>query len=159
MDPALAKSEERDAQLIDATITFELVARDWLAKTASERAATTTKKKSLAGQKPAPANWQYANLRDQATRRPLDRPESAGSRIESAHRVKHVCGQILRFAVASGLAERDMTADLRGALATSVTEHYASINTSVLLIDGFINSAAVHSSECNSEDGLWSVQN
>ncbi|NVM75639.1 integrase [Duganella sp. SG902] len=50
----MAKSEERDAQLIDATITFELVARDWLAKTASERAATTTKKKSLAGQKLLP---------------------------------------------------------------------------------------------------------
>jgi integrase len=47
--------------------------------------------------------------------------------IDSAHRVKQVCGQVFRYAVASGLAERDVTADLRGALATALKSNYAAI--------------------------------
>lgn len=37
--------------------------------------------------------------------------------FESAHKVMQICGQVFRFAVASGLAARDANADLRGALA------------------------------------------
>jgi hypothetical protein len=35
---------------------------------------------------------------------------------ESTHRVKQICGQVIRFAVASGIVERDVTVDLKGAL-------------------------------------------
>jgi integrase len=47
--------------------------------------------------------------------------------IESAHRVKQLCGQVFRFAVATGLAERDVTVDLKGALASAPTSHFAAI--------------------------------
>ena len=47
--------------------------------------------------------------------------------IESAHRVKQICGQVLRFAVATGLAERDVTSDLKGALSVPVKGNYAAI--------------------------------
>lgn len=47
--------------------------------------------------------------------------------IESAHKIKQLCGQVFRFAVASGLADRDMTADLRGALSAVPEAHYAAI--------------------------------
>lgn len=46
---------------------------------------------------------------------------------ESAHRVKSLCGQVFRFAVAIGLAERDVTADLKGALASVKANHFAAI--------------------------------
>lgn len=46
---------------------------------------------------------------------------------ESAHRVKQICGQALRFAVAMGLIERDVTADLKGALTVPVRGNYAAI--------------------------------
>ncbi|MEO7495303.1 MAG: site-specific integrase [Massilia sp.] len=46
---------------------------------------------------------------------------------ESAHRVKQICGQVLRFAVATGLAERDVTADLKGALTVPARGNYAAI--------------------------------
>ena len=36
--------------------------------------------------------------------------------IESAHRVKQICGQVFRFAVAESLVDRDVTADLKGAV-------------------------------------------
>jgi hypothetical protein len=51
----------------------------------------------------------------------------ARSAVESAHRVKQVCGQIFRFAVALDLVERDITADLRGALAPTVKGNFAAI--------------------------------
>jgi integrase len=41
--------------------------------------------------------------------------------------VKQVCGQIFRFAVATDLAERDVTADLKGALASVPKGHFAAI--------------------------------
>ncbi len=47
--------------------------------------------------------------------------------FDSAHRVKQICGQVFRFAVAEGVAERDVTADLRGALAAVPKGHYAAI--------------------------------
>lgn len=47
--------------------------------------------------------------------------------LETAHRVKFVCGQIFRYAVATGRAERDPTADLKGALPPRRKKHHASI--------------------------------
>ena len=47
--------------------------------------------------------------------------------IESAHKIKQLCGQVFRFAVASGLADRDMKTDLRGALSAVPEAHYAAI--------------------------------
>ena len=47
--------------------------------------------------------------------------------IETTHRVMSVCGQILRSAVATGRADRDITTDLRGALKTVKEKHLASI--------------------------------
>ncbi|MCP4475470.1 MAG: site-specific integrase, partial [Gammaproteobacteria bacterium] len=48
--------------------------------------------------------------------------------IETAHRVLGVCGQVFRYAVATGRVERDITADLRGALAPiKPPEHFAAV--------------------------------
>jgi hypothetical protein len=46
----------------------------------------------------------------------LKRIESRG-KMETTHRVRSDCGNIFRYAVASGRAERDPTIDLRGAIA------------------------------------------
>lgn len=45
----------------------------------------------------------------------LRRIESRGA-VETAHRCKSIAGQVLRFAIATGRAERDISVDLRGAL-------------------------------------------
>ncbi len=45
----------------------------------------------------------------------LRRIESRGA-LEKAHRVKQICGQVFRYAIATGRAERDPSADLKGAL-------------------------------------------
>jgi integrase len=56
----------------------------------------------------------------------LRRVESRGKH-ETAHRTRQRCSQIFRFAVASGRARRDVTVDLRGALAAVKTESLAAI--------------------------------
>ncbi len=45
--------------------------------------------------------------------------------IDIAHRVLQTCGQIFRYAIATGKAERDVAADLRGALKTRKKNNYA----------------------------------
>lgn len=56
----------------------------------------------------------------------LRRVESKGT-YETARKLRGYCGQIFRYAIASGLATRDVSQDLRGALAPKVTNHLASI--------------------------------
>ena len=52
--------------------------------------------------------------------------EARGS-IDTAHRAMQICGQVFRYAVAVGSAERDVTVDLRGALATIPESHFSAI--------------------------------
>ena len=46
----------------------------------------------------------------------LRKIEARGT-FETTHRAKQRCGQIFRYAIATGRAEHDISADLRGALA------------------------------------------
>ena len=41
--------------------------------------------------------------------------------------MRQVCGQIFRYGVSAGLVERDVTADLKGALSAIPRSHYAAI--------------------------------
>lgn len=47
--------------------------------------------------------------------------------VESAHRVLQYCSQVLRYAIATGRAERNPVADLRGALPPVKQTHHAAI--------------------------------
>ena len=47
--------------------------------------------------------------------------------IETAHRTLNICGQVFRYAIATGRAERDVSADLKGALPPVKTQHLAAV--------------------------------
>lgn len=47
--------------------------------------------------------------------------------IETAHRLKDACGQVLRYGVAAGLCERNPVVDLRDALPPVQTRHLAAV--------------------------------
>ncbi|GGC62070.1 tyrosine-type recombinase/integrase [Marinobacter halophilus] len=49
--------------------------------------------------------------------------------LESAHRVKTLIGQVFRYAVSTGRASRDVTADLRGLLPPAKPKHHAAVVT------------------------------
>jgi hypothetical protein len=119
IDPGVDKREKKQIQLAAAANTFEAVARHWLKKTAADRAESTQGKLTTWFEKDA---FPYLGKKPISAITPRDvlfavqKMEARGV-FESAHKLKRICGQVFRFAVASGLAERDVTADLRGALA------------------------------------------
>lgn len=129
IDPSQVKQDNKKTKISAAAHTFEIVARQWLAKTASERATSTQEKVTnwlnhdvfpFIGARPISA------IVPRDVLAPVQKMEDRGA-VESAHRVKQICGQVFRFAVASGFAERDVTADLKGALAAPEKRHYAAI--------------------------------
>jgi len=56
----------------------------------------------------------------------LRKLEAQGT-VETAHRVKQICGQVFRYAIATGRTDRDPAADLRGALTPAKPKRMASI--------------------------------
>jgi len=49
--------------------------------------------------------------------------------LESAHRARIICGQVFRYAVATGRASRDKTTDLKGALPQPAKKHFAALTS------------------------------
>ena len=56
----------------------------------------------------------------------LRKIEARGT-LETARRVNQICGQIFRYAIATGKTDRNPSADLRGALTPPKTKHMASL--------------------------------
>lgn len=127
--PGLAKREDKLRRSEIANQTFEAVALSWLSKTEAERAATTQEKVTGWLRKDL---FPYIGAVPISTIKPRDalitvQRMEARRAVESAHRVRQICGQVFRFAVASGLIERDIMADLKGALDSPKKTHYAAI--------------------------------
>ena len=129
IDPSTAKREEKRAKADALAHTFELVARDWLAKTAAERAATTQNKITSWLEKdviPFIGALPMSSIGPRDVLAALRKMEARGA-LDSVHRVKQVTGQVFRYAVAIGAAERDVTQDLKGSLAKAAPSHFAAI--------------------------------
>ncbi len=58
----------------------------------------------------------------------LRRIEDRGA-IETAHRVKQICGQVFRYAIATGRGDRDPSVGLKGALSPAKPKHMATITS------------------------------
>jgi integrase len=67
-----------------------------------------------------------ATIRPRDVLRVIQRVEARGA-IDSSHRIKQVCAQIFRFGVAMDVVERDVTVDLKGALAPVPRTNYAAL--------------------------------
>lgn len=55
------------------------------------------------------------------------RPIEKRAALETAQRALQDCGRIFRYAIATGRAERNIAADLQGALTSPKSKHFASI--------------------------------
>ncbi|GAB2851645.1 tyrosine-type recombinase/integrase [Pseudoduganella ginsengisoli] len=129
IDPSQAKRNDRSARAAAAEQTFEVIAHQWLSKIAPTRTASTQEKVRGWLEKnifPAIGKKPITEIKPRDVLAAVQKMEARGA-VESAHRVKQVCGQIFRFAVALDLVERDITADLRGALAPTVKGNFAAI--------------------------------
>jgi len=128
-----AKVEEEEAAKVAEearnAATFEKVAREWHAR-ASEHLAPSNALATMQRLEKNVFPWigskPIADIRPPDILAPLRLVEERGAR-ESAHRILGVCGQIFRYAVASGLLESDPSRDLKGALSRPVETHFAAL--------------------------------
>jgi integrase len=129
-DPSAAKQDEQQAKQAEAANTFERVAREWLEKTSASRAAITQDKVQTWLEKDVFPHIGHMPMRSIGPRDVLDkvvrRMEQRGV-IDTAHRIKQLCGQVFRYAVVTGSAERDVTSDLKDALQKKVKVHHAAV--------------------------------
>ena len=128
-DPSTAKQADKQAKADAAEHTFERVAREWLTKTAADRMPTTQDKITSWLEKdviPFIGALPISTVSPRDVLAALRKMEARGA-LDSVQRVKQVCGQVFRYAVATGSAERDVTQDLKGALAKPTAGHFAAI--------------------------------
>ncbi len=117
-DPGAVKQAKKAASVALAENSFEIIAREWFAKH-SPNWQENHSSKILARLVNDVFPWIGARTIGEITAPALlavvRRIETRGA-LETAHRVLAICGQVFRYAVATGRAERDPTGDLRGAL-------------------------------------------
>lgn len=127
IDPGQARKAQKIA--VGGTNSFEAIAREWHAKFSSGWVASHGDRIlrrfehdvfPWLGQRAA------ADLRAPELLSVLRRIESRGA-VETAHRAMQNCGQVFRYAIATGRADRDPTGDIRGALPPPKERHHASI--------------------------------
>ena len=129
IDPGVLQNSIKRSKKTAAENSFEAIAREWQAKFLhkwtkehGERILIRLEKDIFPwiGRRP------IAEVTAPEVLSALRRVENRGA-VETAHRISQICGQIFRYAVATGRAERNPAADLRGALAPVKQTHHASI--------------------------------
>jgi integrase len=127
IDPGQARKAEKLAQA--GAECFEAIAREWHAKFSPGWVASHGDRILRRLDKdvfPWLGARPIAEVKAPELLAVLRRIESRGAQ-ETAHRAMQNCGQVFRYAVATGRAERDPTGDLRGALPPPKEKHHASI--------------------------------
>jgi len=129
VDPSANKKAVKAAQSERAANSFETVAREWFDKHAPNWKENHSSK-IIRRLEVDIFPWLGARPIGEVTAPELlaaiRRIESRGA-LETAHRALANCGQVFRYAVATGRAQRDPAADLRGSLPPSKETHHASI--------------------------------
>jgi len=130
-DPAERIKLDRIAATVAASNSFKAVAEEWLIKVEREDRSAATMKK---------LRWLLAFINASIGKRPIAsisaqellvmlRKMEVKGRYETAKRLRSTCSQIFRYAIATARAERDVAADLRGALIAPKPVHRAAITS------------------------------
>ena len=125
VDPSLKKRIEREGR----ANTFAAVGEEWLeTKRVSLSASTWQRDRDQLVKIVGPylGKRPIAEIEAPELLAVLKRLEKKGLH-DTAHRVRAVCGRVFRYAIATGRASRDISGDLKGALAAKGTQSYAAI--------------------------------
>ncbi|MEW9570548.1 tyrosine-type recombinase/integrase [Rhodanobacter sp. Si-c] len=133
IDPGEHRKAEKAAGEERAANSFEVVAREWLGKqTWVEHYRVKVEAWMANDVYPYIGGRPVAELSAPEFLRVGRRMEERGA-IESAHRVLQTCGQVMRYAIATGRADRNPVADLKGAIASPAERHHAAITDPAVL--------------------------
>lgn len=129
LDPSAMRKIEKVQTAERAENTFEVVSREWHVKHEPTWAESHSKR-IIARLEQHVFPWlgtrPIADIKAPELLTVLRRIESKGA-LESAHRMRTISGQVFRYAVATGRAERDISQDLRGALPPVQKKHFSAI--------------------------------
>lgn len=145
INPSESRKANKASKQDSAANSFEVIAREWIASHMANKAVSHRDKVirrfelylfPWIGGKP------IADITAPEVLTAIKRIEQLGI-LETAHRALQTAGQVFRYAVQTGRAIRDVTADLKGALPATTTIHMAAFtepkDVAELLraIDGF----------------------
>jgi len=151
IDPNKNRKAKKKTRLDSSENSFEVVAREWLASYMKNKATSHSEKVVRRFERyvfPWIGNKPISDITPPQVLSAVKRIESLGT-IETAHRTLNACGQVFRYAVQTGRAMRDVTADLKGALPPTKSKHMATftdpkeIAELLRAIDGFKGSYTV----------------
>jgi len=130
IDPMAQKKAARAARDEASSNSFEVISREWLEKrgpksdTGDARLIRILEKDLY----PVIGALPVSDITPPVLLQALRKIEGRGT-VATAHKAKQYAGQIFRYAVATGRAERDPSADLKGALKTHQQKHFSAITT------------------------------
>jgi len=134
IDPSQTKKDAKLQQEVNSENNFETVARLWHENQKliwTPKHASRVLKRMEADIFPDLGSRPINEITPPGLLRTLKAIESRDA-IDLAHRAHQTCGQIFRFAVAIGKADRDISLDLRGALKVRKKENHARLEAKEL---------------------------
>ena len=127
IDPSENRKTQKAVHADRAANSFEVVAREWFAKYAKTWAASHSERVVRLFERdifPWIGGRPVADVTAPEILTVMRRIEARGA-LETAHRALGNCGQVFRYAVATGRALRNPSGDLRGALSPVKKSHFA----------------------------------
>ena len=129
IDPGAHKKAVKEAAAAVNKSSFEVVAREWFEKN-SPKWALSNSSRIIARLEndlfPSLGQMSVSEIKAPDILKAVQRIADRGT-LDTAHRALQNCSQILRYAVATGRAEQDVAAFLRGALPPAQGKHYPTI--------------------------------
>jgi len=134
IDPSLLKQQKKQLAMISQENTFEAVARAWIDHMKDSWGPTTAKdrlRRLEYDMFPYIGKTAIKDIKPQLLLATLRKVEARGAH-EVARRLLQICGQVFRYAIIHDLVERNVAADLKGALKPQRVNHYAAIESQEL---------------------------
>lgn len=134
IDPNKAKRQEVLNAKLESKNTFEAVALEWHAhnkETWSPNHANTVMRRMEQDIFPEIGNAPIKEIDARILLELLRKVEKRGAH-EIARRALQMCGQVFRYAIVTGRGDRDVSADLKGALRPVKRGHYAALEAKEL---------------------------
>ena len=129
IDPGAVRKVEKLSRQLAAVESFDALAQEWMKVRLADKAPATVKRnESIIANHLTPwlGSRPIADIAPQELLAALKRAESTGT-LDSAHRARQIAGQIFRYAVVTGRAQREPSGDLKGALTPRQKQHRAAI--------------------------------
>jgi integrase len=129
LDPSAERRVRKLKARLAAENSFEAVAREWYAKqlrTWVPHHASDVLRRLESNIFPALGKRPIASIDAPELLAAVRKIEQRGA-YDLAHRVLQVCGQVLRYGIATGRCTRDLAADLRGALTPHLKKNQAAV--------------------------------